>query len=878
MKRLISAFALLAVLAGGAPSWALPIDSNTKLLLQHNAPSSGGNVKAIKLDGSGDYLTVPDHADWDFGSGSYTVEGFFRFNSTGVGHGLISRNDGSGSSGFQLEWTSGGGGLLAFNTAGAAAIQRAFTPVVGKWYHFAVVRSTSTMYMFINGVQQGSTESDSDNISGTDSVYIGRFSSGIRDFDGDLKYVRISNTARYTADFTPASSFASDSNTKLLLAGEESLHATTFTDSGNTGHTVTTNGGAIIALSADFKESIYTDTELTPKSPITQVGGVKQIGYKSSQTALFFDGASHIAVPDHADWDLGTGDFTMEAKVMTLSSPSAQTIGCLNDTASGVEFSLQSSTNIRVFVAGTQYNFTTPTLMANTFYDVAVSRSGTSLRAFLNGKQVGSTETSSGSISSTTGVWVGARTDSSNYLTGWIKGFRISNSARYTADYTPTDTPFTSDSNTKLLLHGNTSATAPLSPWVMLDGTGDYMTIPDAAWQDFGTGEWTVEGNIRWYSVAGSTLLTVGTSTNGIRLAAYDTGGTAGFHTYVVNTEYQGSPGFTPVNGRSYHFAAVRDGNTLRMFLDGVSYGTADITAKNITGLTQGVTIGGDNGAGFLVNGWIRNVRISNIARYTADFTPPTSAFTSDANTMFLMHGNEANGSTTFTDSSSNAATITTNGDAKIDFQEDYRSNVITDSGNTGHKPYSPPAGRAKVDFLSPFGYGATFMDGSGDYLTAPDSTDWDLGTGDFTLEGFYRFSSVGSSQALIEFGNSGSTGVGIKYNQASGQLRLDINGATVLNPSFSPIVNNWYHFSASRASGTARLFINGSLKSNSADSSNVSGSSDGVYLGYNVPGTGYFYGMTDNNRISDVARYTATFDPADSDFSSGRRRSAIMF
>ena len=37
--------------------------------------------------------------------------------------------------------------------------------------------------------------------------------------------------------------------------------------------------------------------------------------------------------------------------------------------------------------------------------------------------------------------------------------------------------------------------------------------------------------------------------------------------------------------------------------------------------------------------GWMDEIRISNTARYTGAFTPSTSAFTADSNTLLLMHG-----------------------------------------------------------------------------------------------------------------------------------------------------------------------------------------------------------------------------------------------
>jgi hypothetical protein len=49
-------------------------------------------------------------------------------------------------------------------------------------------------------------------------------------------------------------------------------------------------------------------------------------------------------------------------------------------------------------------------------------------------------------------------------------------------------------------------------------------------------------------------------------------------------------------------------------------------------------------------NGYLDEVRISNIARYTAAFTPSTTPFQSDANTVLLLHMDGTNASTVFTD------------------------------------------------------------------------------------------------------------------------------------------------------------------------------------------------------------------------------------
>ena len=97
-----------------------------------------------------------------------------------------------------------------------------------------------------------------------------------------------------------------------------------------------------------------------------------------------------------------------------------------------------------------------------------------------------------------------------------------------------------------------------------------------------------------------------------------------------------------------HHVALTRSGTTWTLWVNGASGATA----------TSSTSISNPNiirvGRGYVTTatfrGYIDEVRISNTARYTGAFTPSASAFTNDANTVFLMHANGTNGATTFTD------------------------------------------------------------------------------------------------------------------------------------------------------------------------------------------------------------------------------------
>ena len=122
---------------------------------------------------------------------------------------------------------------------------------------------------------------------------------------------------------------------------------------------------------------------------------------------------------------------------------------------------------------GTSYTFSwLPT--QDIWYHTAFSRSGTDLKCFIDGTQIGSTETDSTSYVSTVDTCIGSYVDASDQngnLNGYMDEIRISDSARYTANFTPQTTEFTPDANTVLLIH---------SDWgggLGADSSGNYNTF-----------------------------------------------------------------------------------------------------------------------------------------------------------------------------------------------------------------------------------------------------------------------------------------------------------------------------------------------------------------------------------------------------------------
>lgn len=86
-----------------------------------------------------------------------------------------------------------------------------------------------------------------------------------------------------------------------------------------------------------------------------------------------------------------------------------------------------------------------------------------------------------------------------------------------------------------------------------------------------------------------------------------------------------------------YHVAGVTNDGTSKLYINGTEVGTP------VTGCSQsltGVSVGNSNGIR-PINGVLDDIRISDVARYTSNFTPSTSPFVNDTNTKLLFHFDE---------------------------------------------------------------------------------------------------------------------------------------------------------------------------------------------------------------------------------------------
>ena len=160
--------------------------------------TSGDNT-AINFDGTGDYLSLANSSDWDFGNGEFTIDLWVNFNSTPAMYdGIFSTSPVSG--GYYMcilnktiQWHSSSGYL---NTG--------VKPTPGQWYHLAVIRSSDVLSVYVDGVEKVNTGcADQTFNSGGTGLVLGRIFTNYAGFyfDGQMDEITVTKAARWDDDF-----------------------------------------------------------------------------------------------------------------------------------------------------------------------------------------------------------------------------------------------------------------------------------------------------------------------------------------------------------------------------------------------------------------------------------------------------------------------------------------------------------------------------------------------------------------------------------------------------------------------------------------------------------------------------------------------------
>jgi hypothetical protein len=212
-------------------------------------------------------------------------------------------------------------------------------------------------------------------------------------------------------------------------------------------------------------------------------------------------------------------------------------------------------------------------------------------------------------------------------------------------------------------------------------------------------------------------------------------------------------------------------------------------------------------------------------------------------NVSLLMYMSGSNGSTTFTDSSLSSLTLTPYGNAQISTSQ------------------------------SKFGGSSASFDGSGDYISIPTGAHTNFGTGDFTIECWFRSNNLTGNCGIFgwQANQAGSDPI-VRLAVFDGVVNFAYRGgafttAVGLNSQSSININQWYHVAVCRNNNVMRLYLDGVLQEEHTPSTpatlNAPFSANIGAIPFDGSAQWFFNGYVDDLRITKgIGRYTSNFTP----------------
>jgi hypothetical protein len=210
-----------------------------------------------------------------------------------------------------------------------------------------------------------------------------------------------------------------------------------------------------------------------------------------------------------------------------------------------------------------------------------------------------------------------------------------------------------------------------------------------------------------------------------------------------------------------------------------------------------------------------------------------------DGNTLLLVHCNGSDASTSFTDSSSTAHSITATGNAQVDTA------------------------------IKKFGAGSLLLDGTGDYLSIPDHADWDATKTNFTVD-FWAYCTDLSHENGAWMHGTNTNNYHMCTIDTNGSVRWANKGGDssgthwdFTSPSTGLVIteNSWHHVALVKSGANLYTFIDGILRDTATVSGTPSKFSVALHIGEKAPSTALFEGQIDEFRWSDIARWTTNFN-----------------
>ena len=631
--------------------------------------------------------------------------------------------------------------------------------------------------------------------------------------------------------------------------------------------------GANGAQNNTFLDASTNNFTMTPTGNPTQgtMSPFSPSGYSN-----YFDGSGDYFALAASSAFLFTGDFTIEAWV-NLPAISGGPYTIFGSAYSGsftiFDFRVFNS-NIQVSLnSGGGTNLGLGTLSINRWAHMALVRSGSSIKCYVDGTQTATTLTNSSTLGfNDVAMRVGdSGTVGSNPFSGYISNLRILNgTALYTSNFTPPTSNLAAIANTSLLTcqsnrfidnssngflltPNGTPLVRPFSPFApanqytatvnggtaAFDGTGDYIrtgAVDQTAFA-FGTGDFTWECWIYpTSSPAGNNRIIGFVTTAGTLQAQLFVSGTT-----ITYDQVGGSSPYSQTYSQSFnnqwsHIAVSRVSGTSRVFVNGVQLGASFADTKNF--VASRFTMATDPASqAVYYGGYITGVKIvKGTGLYTANFPCPTAPPTA-TNAELLLN---------FT----NAGIV----DAAA-------KNNLETVGNT-----------ILSTAQSKWGTSSIFFDGTGDWLLgslAVNNIESQLHTNNFTIELWVYLASadVGSARGLVSKGTA-TTGYSVSLNSTE-KVVFSFDSSNITSTGSIP-TDSWVHIAVVRAGTGANLtkiYINGVNDGTGTVSTDFS-QTNSQYVGADRVGTSPMKGYMQDLRITrGYARYTANFTPPTAPF-----------
>jgi hypothetical protein len=603
---------------------------------------------SVYFDGTGDYLDSATSSAFTYGTGDFTIEFWAYLTAIGGTPNLIDQRGGTHPSVRPTLFMNSG--VLTYYTNGGATIVGS-TLSTNVWYHIALSRNSGTTRLFVNGSQVGSSYTDGNNYTSTKVRVFTDDSGGSTSQAGYCSNLRIlKGTGLYTTTFTPSTTpLTAIANTSLLTC-----QSTRMIDNSTNAFTITATGNTIPRIFNPFGYTAQSTTSYTPSLH----GG-----------SVYLDGTGdYLTTASNAVFTYGTSNFTVEGwHYLTAAASVTKYLFDQRVSGNGLFPAIYVSSGSYIVYINSGVALTAGVVISNAWVHWALVKNNSTTTLYINGISAGSFADTN-NYSTTALFRIGSEWSLSGSYDwqGYMSDLRVvKGTAVYTSNFVPPTQALTSltTAPASLLLNFNnggiidqhssnvleTLGNAQLSTSVKkynnasmyFDGTGDYLYAPPNLNYAMGSGDFTIEfwyypvsQNAAWNPNIMGNYGTTWTTNKWAFHAPHSSA--AGKYSFWVNnivTQPLLASTSNVTNGAWVYLTITRSGSTWRMFVNGTIEATATSsaaldggTAASMDGLYIGANFYSGEG-GRYINAYIDDLRFTKgYARYTANFTPPTSA------------------------------------------------------------------------------------------------------------------------------------------------------------------------------------------------------------------------------------------------------------